>query len=476
MHPALGIFISFALGIISGKFLSLNPFLLIFLSFAFFLSAVFFHKKSKLFPSDISILFIFLFLGFIWIKPYSLILPEEVLIGEVYVCGKIDKPARQFGVFRTYLIDSNYLIKDGKNIYYPASILVKDYSQQDLGSLNYYLFKGKLRKSGYGYSKYTLYISGKNRPNLVKNSTGIRKSAFVVSEKLAAVIKGSFPEEIAPFVLSIFLGRREDLSKEIKGIFADAGTSHILAISGLHVGIVAWLCLFVLKLVGFKRKTRLAIAMCLILFYAFICGLKPPVTRAAIMFICFCLSFLLQRKFFALNSLGLAGFADLLLRPQDLFSASFQLSFIAVFSIVSGFKYFYVRRKDSQFFDKIRILFFMSLFANLGLMPLVSFYFSKVYLLNIFTSVVIIPYLGIIISSLSAFLGLYLFSALRAVLSNSISFLIFAFLRINCFLSKLPFSYFEYKFSLSHVFLYYTVLITLLCIKVFSAKIHSKIS
>jgi len=461
MYVSVWLFICFALGIVCGNFFSLNFFFLIVLAGFSSALAVIFYKRQELAASDASILFFFFLLGFIWIKPYTVVLPEEVLTGEVAVYGKVEGPPREFTNFRTYAIGSNYVVRGGEKIYYPGAIFVKDYSQQDISYLDFYLFKGKLRKSRYGNSRYTLYVSGKNPPSPVKKSVGLRKLAFMASEKIASIIESNFSKEITPFILSIFLGEREELSKEIKDIFANAGTSHILAISGLHIGIVAGLILSVLKIFRLRLTSRYIIAIPLVFFYVFICGLRSPTLRAGIMFSCFSLSFLMRRKFLIFNSLALAGLINLFLRPDDLFTISFQFSFIAVFFIALGFQHFHAKSRNLNFFEKIKILFFMSLFANMGLAPLVSFYFGRIYFFNLFTNILIIPYLGVIFSSLFIFFGMYFIVPLRAVLSASCSFLIVLFLKINYFSSALPFSYFKYRFSMAGILLYYGILLTL---------------
>ena len=455
------LFIAFASGIICGKFLGLHLFFLIFLAALSLSSAIIFYKRHRLYLSDISILLLFLFLGLIWIKPNTVILPKDVLGSEILVYGKIDKVLSSTAVPRTYFINSNYVVRDNKKIYFPDSIFVKDYSGQEVTYLDYYLFNGKLRKNRYAKSGYILYLKSNSPPLMVKQSFGIRKLAFITSERIASLIRNNFPEEISHFILSIFLGKREGLPREIKDIFANAGTSHVLAISGLHIGIIAGIILMILKIVGLKQRVRLMVSILLVVSYVFICGLRSPALRAGVMFICFSLSFLMRRKFLIFNSLALAGIINLLIRPDDLFTVSFQLSFVAVFFIALGFKYFYPKAKSVNFIERIKMLFFMSVFANIGLAPLISFYFGKIYFLNIFTNVLIIPYLGIIFSSLFVFFGAHVVYPLGQMISASCSFLIAVFLRINHFLSQIPFGYMEYKFSKAGVFLYYILLFTL---------------
>jgi competence protein ComEC len=432
------------------------PFLvLISLAFICLVLSGLFYKVKKLLLSDIFILLIFLFLGFIWIRPYALVLPKQVLNQSLSVYAKVASEPKNSSTFTAYITGPNYLIYDGGKIYFPNSISVKDYSDKPISYLDYYLFKGKLRPSTYAKSDYTLYITKKDIPVLVKKSKGLSKLAYIFSQRIAAIFTDNFSKSTSTFILSIFLGKRQDLSQDIKDIFSGAGTSHILAISGLHTGLVAAIFLFILKVLRVRFRVRYILVSLIILGYGFLCGLKTPVVRASIMFICWSLSFLLLRKACLFNALSLAGLINLFFKPNDIFSISFQLSYIAVLSIGIGFRYFYPIKSPSTFGQKIKILFLSSLFVNIGLMPLVSFYWGKVYLLNIFSNMLVIPYLGLIISSLFVFLSLYLIFGLKVLLSASCSVLISVFLKLNHFFAAMPLSYLDYRFSYLGIFVYY---------------------
>lgn len=452
------LFVSFCLGIIIGNILPFNFFFFVSFCLGFLLSALFFYKKKLTFLFEVSILLFFLSLGSVWIKPYDVILPETLFDREVTVHGTIDTVPKLYHNFKTYYIQPNYIFSDSHGVYYPHAIFVKDYSKTRISYLDVYCFKGRLVKKYYKITGCTLFIKGESPPFMVKETGGFRKFAFNFSEKIATIITDHFPKNIQPFILGIFLGRREVLLNHLKTIFARAGTSHILAISGLHVGIVAWLILFILKVFGLKYNSRLLISIVLIFFYAFMCGLRSPVLRASTMFLCYAVSVLSKRKFLVFNALSLAGIIDLLRRPTNLYTVSFQLSFVAVFFIALGFRFshlIFYKKRPPYFLGNIKNLFLMSLYANIGLIPLISFYFGKIYLVSIFTNILIIPYLGLIFSSLFVFLLSYFVAPLQKFIMLACSFLIILFLRINHFLSNLAFSFFEHRFSGSAIFLYY---------------------
>jgi len=463
------IFLSFLAGEVFCFLLKPGFSLLLWLSSASLLASYIFYKKKKLALSDFSLLSFFFFLSALYFKPYSLSIPDYFLKERTEVIGKITELSISYSNYNLYKIRSNYLILRDKKFYFPGSILVKDYSFRKPSLLDIYLFEGRLRKN-YQKKGYVLYLKKDNPPLKLYTSKDFRKFPLRVSERISSLFKKNFSRQIFSFSSAVFLGKKEEYFSQIRKIFVEAGTCHILAISGLHVGIVSTVFLFIFKLARFKRRTRFILTIPLVLFYAFLSGARPPVLRASLMFLVYALSFLLRRKFLIFNSLALAGLIDLFIKPDDFLTVSFQLSFLAVFSISLGFRYFYVKRKLTLL-EKIRILFLVSLFANLGLAGLLSFYFGKVYILNLFTNILVIPYLGLIFYSLFVFLGLSFIGPLREVLCLACSFLIGLFLKINYFFSNFPLSYLNYRFSFKELSFYYLFLLLIITFKIRRNKI-----
>ncbi|MGV3606240.1 MAG: ComEC/Rec2 family competence protein [Planctomycetaceae bacterium] len=129
---------------------------------------------------------------------------------------------------------------------------------------------------------------------------------------------------------AILLGAREQLDSEENDGFLVTGTIHILSISGLHVGILAYGFWLLFRTGLLPRKASLLLAMAASLLYAILTGGEPPVIRATIMVQVVCLAMLLSRRPRAASSLALAAIVVLLQNPVALFSARTQLSFLAV--------------------------------------------------------------------------------------------------------------------------------------------------
>ncbi len=138
-------------------------------------------------------------------------------------------------------------------------------------------------------------------------------------------------------VKAMLLGRRDDLGPELQQSYASAGAIHVLAVSGLHVGVLFVLLTFIL---GWLKKwpwgSGLYMGAIILLLgcYALITGLSPSVLRASLMCIALAASQAISRKHHSINALSLSAFVILLLDPLSLFSVGFQLSYTAVAGIL----------------------------------------------------------------------------------------------------------------------------------------------
>lgn len=138
-------------------------------------------------------------------------------------------------------------------------------------------------------------------------------------------------------ITAILLGNDETMNPALKQSYAAAGVSHILCVSGMHVGIIFMILDFLLRPLEFNPRTRILKTIILMLFiwiYACITGLSPSVTRAASMFSFVSIGSLLKRNTNIFHSLFASLFILLVINPLLLFELGFQLSYLAVFGIV----------------------------------------------------------------------------------------------------------------------------------------------
>ncbi|MDE6323882.1 MAG: ComEC family competence protein, partial [Paramuribaculum sp.] len=157
------------------------------------------------------------------------------------------------------------------------------------------------------------------------------------SEQLTRCISESALSPFAKeFMISALAGDTSDLSDTSRKLFTNAGISHVLAISGLHVGIIAFvisILLWPLYIMGFGRVRNIA-TIAVVWTYAFIIGFPASVARAALMATIYLAGRLMQRRSSPLNSLAFAALCILLFSPEAILQPGFQLSFAAVFAII----------------------------------------------------------------------------------------------------------------------------------------------
>ena len=158
-----------------------------------------------------------------------------------------------------------------------------------------------------------------------------------IRTSLAAAIQRSIPEPQAGLAQALLLGIRSELPQPVKESFRTAGMSHLLAISGLHVGIAMALTMAAgSALAGRNNPGAILFAALVVWAYAVLSGLDPPVVRAAIMGSLFLLQGLLGRGMRGLTALLLAAMVMLMIDPHLFSSLSFQLSFTAMAGVILG--------------------------------------------------------------------------------------------------------------------------------------------
>lgn len=209
------------------------------------------------------------------------------------------------------------------------------------------------------------------------------------------------PDEQA-LINALLLGQRQDISPELTDSYSKAGAIHILAVSGLHVGIVLWLLNIVFKPVVYLKHGRfikiLLILICLWGF-AITAGLSASVTRAVTMFSIVAIGINLKRPTNIFNTLAISIFFLLLAKPMFLFDVGFQMSYLAVISIVTFQPLIeQVWQPKFKLVKRTWQIFTVTTAAQLGVAPVSLFYFHQFPGLFFISNLVIIPVLGLILS------------------------------------------------------------------------------
>lgn len=231
---------------------------------------------------------------------------------------------------------------------------------------------------------------------------GLRAYATTVQRKLAQRYSdaGLHGQPLA-LISAITLGERDALDSDLRQSFAAAGAAHVLAVSGLHTGIIYIVVVSLLTCFGLwrplyeQRIRRALLSSCIIAVmwaYAFITGLSPSVMRAALMLTIIQVGWICRRQSISFNTLAAAACICLWIDPLSLFSVSFQLSFAAVAGILLFVPHFNsVWRVHSKFARFMRDLVTVSAAATIGTLPVSLYYFSQVARCFLLTNLVVLP-------------------------------------------------------------------------------------
>ncbi|HEY8402682.1 MAG TPA: ComEC/Rec2 family competence protein [Cytophagaceae bacterium] len=278
---------------------------------------------------------------------------------------------------------------------------------------------------------------------------------------------------------ALVLGKKSDIDDEIKEAFSATGTMHIMAVSGLHVAMIYQLFALIFGIINRGNKGKkiffLLIALTL-LFYAFITGFSPSVTRAVIMFIIMALADATSKPKSSYNTLALTAFILLIYDPNCLYDIGFQLSFVAV----AGILYIYPLLKNKFKFENAITSYIwdsacISIAAQIATFPISVYYFSQFPNYFLIANLVIIPIsnaiiytgLGIILSSVLLF-----FLPFISVILGWVTKLLLQLLA-SCLLFfeslPLPVTYFS-KFTFSEIILIYLLIFFLLLYFLYTKK------
>ena len=200
------------------------------------------------------------------------------------------------------------------------------------------------------------------------------------------------------FINSMMLGQKDDLSQNEKLMFTRTGTSHIIAISGLHTGILSGLIIFMMGKIN--KIYKLIVLSTMMFIYSAMVGNSPSIIRDIMFMISLYLSFFLDRKMDKISTLSFIGILFVINNPYIIYNISFQLSFLATLSII--YFYGYINNKLN-----IKII-SLTLSANILTIPIIYYNFEGIPLVSILGNIIIVPFVGIIIYL--AMLSLILFN------------------------------------------------------------------
>ncbi len=353
-----------------------------------------------------------------------------------------------------------------------AGKLVRPDDETNLSGFSYRAYlKGKGIDAIFTSKEQDLYVKTGESKNLLAI---IRRFLFKLRKNSDRIVRAHLNGTARNVIESVVLGLRSGMPREEKDVFKKTGTMHILAVSGLHVGVVGGAFLGMLYFLRCPRKTSYWLTMIIILSFAVFAGGRASSMRAAIMGTLLLISRVMERNHDPLNALFLSAFLAVFVYPMQVLQAGFILSYIAVLSILyvtplsdSFLSVPKRKHKESKMYRAKRIILnslSVSLAVWIGMLPITARYFNIITPSMVLANLLAIPVLFMLVTlgAVLIFTGLF---AILSPITECVGFLIKAittiFFNIMRTLSHVPFSSIEVP-TPGNVFLvvYYAVLIS----------------
>lgn len=228
--------------------------------------------------------------------------------------------------------------------------------------------------------------------------------------------------ETASLLKGLLLADRSEIEYRTKESFINSGVIHVLAVSGLHVGFIVLIFMFLFSRVSIYPRTILIIIG--LICFLLITNSPASVFRATIMIVVMFMVYLSNRKYSSLNSLAIAAFILLLINPAEIFNPGFQLSFSAVASILIVYPILSSKIKTENKALKFLLLFSaVSFSAQIGTLPFTLIYFQKLSIIALFANLLVIPIIGIIVGLGVLTIFVSIFSTILAIYFGSANML-----------------------------------------------------
>ena len=429
-YPVLKIVLPYIFGIILGYFLPVFNLNLRFCVFGIFTFSVFFtllvhffilfRQKSYFLLQKLLtglLLLSFFFAGYLSVffhfhKNIEKINIEKITQKQTWVAEIRELPREREKSFKVIaklyaLHDSTYWVTKKVVLYFQKDSVLKNCRVGDKLLVNTKLsfIEPPKNPNQFNYQKLMkrkgIYLTGyASKHSWVKmdevNRTNIKRYASYLQRFLSnLLVESGLSGAEFSVAAAILLGNDETLEPDLRASYAATGVSHILCVSGMHVGVIFMILGFLLQPLDKTVRTRYlknAILLASVWVYANITGLAPSVTRSAVMFTFVISGKFLQRKTNVFHSLFTSLFVILAFKPLLIFELGFQFSYLAVFSIVlfqnKILKLYKPKTKVGKYFwDLISV----SIAAQMATAPIAVLYFGLFPNYFLLTNLVIIP-------------------------------------------------------------------------------------
>ncbi|MCR3955422.1 MAG: DNA internalization-related competence protein ComEC/Rec2 [Gudongella sp.] len=207
--------------------------------------------------------------------------------------------------------------------------------------------------------------------------------------RLDEIYDNGLSRDNAGFIKALLTGDKDSLQQEEYGLYKEMGIAHILAISGLHIGILTAFILFLMSRIGIKRNLAIPVALLFIWGFTYLVGFPESALRASVMLTFVLISKILHRPYDPVNILAASYIICLMINPFWIFSIGFQLSYGATLSLVALAPWIIRRVYPAR--GRIAMSMASVISVNIGILPLQSYYFNQLPIMTLLSNLLIVP-------------------------------------------------------------------------------------
>ncbi|MEA3492850.1 MAG: DNA internalization-related competence protein ComEC/Rec2 [Candidatus Margulisiibacteriota bacterium] len=224
-----------------------------------------------------------------------------------------------------------------------------------------------------------------------------KKLSINLKNRLMLIPQKTLPEPYSTLLSSIVFGTKAAKApREIKDTYKRAGVAHLLVASGMHLGILVGVCLFLVRSLRLPLWLGILITSAVNIFYALMTGAGPSILRAAIMAEIMLVGLLFEKEKEVYTSMAIAAFLILLFNPKVLFEVGFQLSFAATWALVYVAPVMNERINDKMP-KALSSLVSVAIAPVLATVPITLFHFSQTSIVGVLTNILLLPWIGFVV-------------------------------------------------------------------------------
>jgi competence protein ComEC len=295
---------------------------------------------------------------------------------------------------------------------------------KNLGEFDY---KRYLRYRQVFYTVYAKDTACEKQGSRIDNY--FKHISYKVKNRLLEIIYTSVPKAEADILNGLMLGNQRVIPDDVYDRFKITGTVHILAVSGMNVGLIGIFIFLVLKIFRVKKKAAAVITLLFITVFAVITGAGASIVRATVMGYVVLTGLILEKDTDLINSLSIAAFVLLLCNPSNIYDVGFQLSFLATFGIIYFIDWVGVIFKNMPKWLSGTLA--STIAAQLFLTPVMAVTFHQISVISVLANIFIVPLSGII--SIFGF-AMWMFGSISIVMGKIFGATIWVMIKVMMFI------------------------------------------